>query len=156
EGRTISDIAVIEARRGRPEAALALYPEAMQLHAKARDRSGEALTVFRMGEAYAFLKRDQEAKEAYERSQDLYRAVGSLVGPAQALAAIGQRDGRAGRPAEARAHVDQAIRLIESMRARISRLEDRSLFFSTWQETYRLSVDLYLDEHAASPAAGFD
>ena len=62
----------------------------------------------------------------------------------------------AGRRAEARARLDEAIELIESLRQRISRRQDRAVFFSRWLEPYRLSTLLYLAENDARPGAGFD
>ena len=156
EARTVSALGVVHARQGDDAGATALYEEALALHREAGDRHGEAFTLVQIGASWTALGEYGRAREAYGRGLELERAVGSPGGIAGALTRLARLDQREARREDARAHVNEALRFVEQRREKLSRPVDRAAALAPWQDAYRLSAELYLEDDRANPGAGFD
>ncbi len=155
EGRTVAALGHLRAEQGDHAGAVVLYREAQALQHEAGDRHGEAQTLTRIGVSQSALGEDSAALESQQRALEMYRAIGAPAGSASTLAELARLERHIGRREDARAHVDESLRLIEGGREKMARPEMRAEALARWQEAYRLSAELCLEEGAGNPEGGF-
>lgn len=73
---------------------------------------------------------------------------------ARALLALAQVERTRGNLADAQVHVEAAIRIIESLRAKFVGAEHRSSYLAVQQGSYELYIDLLMQLHERTPTAG--
>ncbi|MBX7219966.1 MAG: CHAT domain-containing protein [Blastocatellia bacterium] len=74
----------------------------------------------------------------------------------QILFEMGKIESSQGQWPEAQAHLEEAIRLIESQRTKVVSQSLRTSFFSKVLDYYELYVDVLMERHRLNPSAGFD
>src|SRR5206468_676597 len=81
----------------------------------------------------------------YGEALALRRAVEDRAGMAESLTAAARNEARLGRLPEARAHVQEALGLIESLRTTVANPELRASFLAAHRQAFELEVDLLMD-----------
>lgn len=159
EAATLNGLGSAHRGLGKPREALALFERALTLYRQAGDRRAEISTLVSIGNAWqAIGDRERsigplkEAVAALGEVRDRRLEVMALYGLAVALRETKRFD-------EARAHVEAAIALVESLRAAIPDPDLRARYFATVERCYQLYVDLLMrggaEPDAAAVAAGF-
>jgi hypothetical protein len=82
--------------------------------------------------------------------------VGSLRGEAESLYQLARLERQRNDLARAREHIEAALRIVETLRAKVFNQQLRTSYFATVQDYYKLYIDLLMLLHKRSPAEGHD
>lgn len=141
---------------GDNQKALEYYNRALVLKRQALDRQDEAYTLTNIGKIYNDLGDNQKALEFYNQALAITRAIGDRGEEAFALYRIARIERDRGELSEARARIEGALEIVESLRAKIASQELRTSYFATVQKYYQFYVDLLMQQHQRRASEGFD
>jgi CHAT domain-containing protein/Tfp pilus assembly protein PilF len=156
EAGTLSNIGRVYWSLGEMQKALEYYNESLPIRRAVSDRSGEAATLHGIGQVYSSLGEIQKALEKYNEALPLSRATGDRSGEANILLGIAQVEQKRGNLIQARQTIEQAIGIIESLRANIASQELRASYLASQQEFYQSYIEVLMQMHKQNPAAAFD
>lgn len=156
EAATVNNIGVVYASLGEQQKALDNYDEALRLFREDGDRNGEAYTLSNVGRVYASQGEQRKALDHFNQALPLRRIVGDRGGEAVTLADIAKSERDRGNLIEARARIEAALTIVESLRTKIASHELRSSYFATVQQYYDFYIDLLMRLHGQQPSAGLD
>jgi CHAT domain-containing protein/Flp pilus assembly protein TadD len=156
EADTLSNIGAVYQSRGETQKALEKYNEALPISREVGDRIGEAIILNNIALDYDLLGEIQKALEYYNDALLLRRAVGDRTGEAYTLLGIARVEQKRGNLAQARQTVEQAIGLIESLRANILSQELRASYFASKQEFFETYIDVLMQMQKQNPASAVD
>ena len=160
EALALVQLGRVRLAQGDAAAALAAFTDARERLAGMGDRPDEAAARRDEGRAYDALGEPERAVESLHLALDLDRAVGQRAGEAQTLFALAGAErslgGVGSGPTTARADVEAALDVVESLRIRIPNPDLRASYAAVQHPAYELLVDLRMAEHQADPAAGAD
>jgi tetratricopeptide (TPR) repeat protein len=156
EARKLNNIGGVYDVLGDKQKALDYYGQALPLSRAVGDRAGEANTLSNIGGVYDALGEKQKALDYYRQALPLRRAVGDRAGEARTIGnkAVVERD--QGNLPNARASIEAALEIIESLRTKVAAQELRASFFSTVQGYYGLYIDILMRLHGQHPDQGYD
>jgi CHAT domain-containing protein/predicted negative regulator of RcsB-dependent stress response len=156
EAVTLNNIGLVYRSLGETRKALEKHNEALQTLQAVGDRSLEATTLNSIGEVYQSMGEAEKALERYNEALLLRRAVGDRNGEAVTLLGIARVEQKRGNLTQARQTIEQAIGLIESLRANIASQELRASYFASRQEFFETYIDVLMQMHQQNQAAGFN
>jgi CHAT domain-containing protein len=156
EAVTLRNIGQVYNDLGEKQKALDYYNQALPLSRAVGDRNEEAATLNNIGFVYDAPGEEQKALNYYNQALPLRRAVGDRDGEARTLGNIAYNEREIGKLNDARAHVEAAIAILESLRTKIGSQELRSSFFAGVQGYYEFYIDLLMRLHKQQPDAGYD
>jgi CHAT domain-containing protein/Tfp pilus assembly protein PilF len=155
EAGTLDNIGEIHWSRGEMRKALEKYNEALLLKQALPDRRPIAETLHKIGEVYRSLGETQRALNKFNDALSLSRAAGARDGEAAALLAIARVEQTRGLLPQAHQTIEQAIGIVESLRADI-REDLRVSYFASLRGYYESYIDILAERHRQNQAAGFD
>jgi CHAT domain-containing protein/Tfp pilus assembly protein PilF len=144
----------IRVAAGEPEAALAELGKARDLARQLEDRLDEVTILQTIGQAYLALKKTEPAAEALAAAVDLARAVKAQARMVGALTALSHAERLRGRFPEARARLDEALGLIETVRSREMDPDLRASFLAAKHSAFEMEVDLLMELDRREPGQG--
>jgi CHAT domain-containing protein/Tfp pilus assembly protein PilF len=144
----------IRVAAGEPTAALAELGKARDLARQLEDRLDEVTILQTIGQAYLALKQPQPAVEALAAAVDLARAVKAQAGLVGALTALSHAEQLRGRFPEARARLDEALGLIETVRSRETDPDLRASFLAAKHSAFEMEIDLLMELDRREPGQG--
>jgi CHAT domain-containing protein/Tfp pilus assembly protein PilF len=156
EAQTLSNIGAVYDTLGEKQKALEYLTSALPLRQAVEDRRGEALTLNHMAATTASLNDNQKALEYYNRSLSLSQAVKDRKLEAAALRGIAHVERDLGHLATARARIEEALNIIETLRSKIASPSLRTSYFASVQQYFELEIDVLMRLHQSQPAQGFD
>jgi hypothetical protein len=120
------------------------------------DRDEEASALANIGSAYDALGERREAQSYYDQALDLSRAAGDRRGEAETLYRMARlaRDG--GQFINARARIEAALDLTESLRADVADPQMRASYLASKQTYYQFYTDLLMQWHQRQPSERFN
>jgi len=145
-GSVWNTMGLINRLLGRWDEALACYRRDMAICRSLDDRFGLGLSYGNLGEIYQKRGRDNwpRALEAYRQALTIIREFDDRYEETEVLANLGFLHQKMGEYPQALRYYDQAIALIEELRAGLSSEEARADFFATIADTYANGVLLCL------------
>jgi CHAT domain-containing protein/predicted negative regulator of RcsB-dependent stress response len=156
EASTLSNIGEVYLLQGETRKALEKYSEALPIVRRVGDRRGEAAALSGIGEVYLSLGETQKALDNFNEALPLRRAVGDRNGEAITLLGIGRVERKRDNLTQAHQTIEQAIDIVESVRAGIYAQDLRTSYFASRREYYESYIDILMDRHKQNLAAGFD
>ncbi|HEX8068309.1 MAG TPA: CHAT domain-containing protein [Pyrinomonadaceae bacterium] len=156
EAVMLSNIGRLYDARGEHQQALNYLTQALALSRALGDRASEAFMLNDIGVAYAALGEQQQALAAFTQALALRRAVGDRSGEAVTLGAIAYMERNRGHLGAARDRIEEALKIIESLRTKIASQALRASYFETTQGNYEFYIDLLMRLHRQQPGAGYD
>ena len=156
EALTLENIGLVQHSLGGFEKALDYFKQALEIQQAIGDRPREAATLSYTGRTYDALKQTDKALDYYNRSLQLSRAVEDKSVEAATLRLLALVEARRGQLAEARAKMEAALSIVESLRTRITGQELRASYFSTVQEQFETYISLLMRMHREQPTKGYD
>ncbi|AFZ20706.1 CHAT domain-containing protein [Allocoleopsis franciscana] len=119
-------------------------------------RRGEANAVHNLGKVYNALRQYEKALSTYDRALVLWRELGDRTGEADTLynVAITQRD--RGNLNAARTQIEEAVKIVEDIRTRVTSQELRTSYFASVQNYYQFYIDVLMQLHKKDPSQGYD
>jgi CHAT domain-containing protein/tetratricopeptide (TPR) repeat protein len=154
EGVCLSNIAGIYSLLGENQKALDFNNRALELARAAGARSSEGDALNNIGFTYGLMGERRKAVEFYSQALPIMRATGNREGEAAALSNMAHDKRALGRFDESRSHIESALEIIESIRAKVDSKELRASYFATAQGNYEFYIDLLMQMHNQEPAKG--
>jgi CHAT domain-containing protein/tetratricopeptide (TPR) repeat protein len=155
EAATLTNIGRIYDDLGEKRKALTYHEESLALRRSAGDRRGEASTLNNLGILYFSIGEAQKASEYFLQALQLWRAVADRNGEAAALYRLAQVERDRGHLTPALEHIEAAIGLTESLRAKSPAGALRASYLSETQKYYELHIDLLMRLHQQDPTRGY-
>ncbi len=156
EGETLNNIGLVYHSLGQFEKALEYFTQALKLRRDTGDRPGEAVTLSDTGMVYDALGQTGKALDYYNESLRLSRAVEDRSVEASTLRRIALVEEKRGNLSEARAKMEGALSIIESLRTHITGQELRAAYFASVQKHFETYIAVLMHMHREQPTAGYD
>jgi len=156
EASVLNNLGAVYLKLGEGQKALDYYAQALPLIRAAGNRYAEAVMLRNIGGIYSSQGEKQQALEYLGQALSFQRAVGDQYNEPATLQAIAQVERDLGHLTEARAHIEAALNLIESMRAKVASHELRTSYLGSQQGYYEFYVDLLMRLHQLQPTEGYD
>lgn len=135
--------------------ALEFYEEALPLLKAMHEPQGEARTLLRLGNCYI----DSDPRKGldyFETAAEIFRSIHDPVGESAALYGMARARSRQGNLNEARTEIEASLRMIDTLRIRLTNQELRTLYAASVQSYYRLYIDVLMQLNRQQPSSGFD
>jgi CHAT domain-containing protein len=139
-----------------PDKATELYEQALAIHREVKSREFEGATLLRMGQLKQKMRRTDEAVGLITESVAVFHSIGDRNQEFGALTALAKAERERGNLRRALTHVEESLRIAESLRTESVSPESRASFLAAVQESYQVHTDLLMRQHRAEPAKGFD
>jgi CHAT domain-containing protein/tetratricopeptide (TPR) repeat protein len=156
EAATLNNIGLVYRLLGETQKALEKFNEALPIRRAVGDRRGEAATLNNIGLVYWSLGETQKALEKFNEAMPLSRDVGDPNGEAVTLLRIARVEQKLGNLTQARQAVEQAVGIIESLRANIAGQAFRASYFASRHEFFESYIDVLMQMRKQNPAAAFE
>lgn len=141
---------------GAKEKALDYYEQALSLNRSGKDRRGETDTLNLIGGVYRGRGEKLKALGYFNQSLPLGRAAGYRFGEASALYNIARVERDRDNLTEARAGIEAALKVAESLRTKVASQGLRASYFATVRQHYEFYIDVLMRLHKRRPSEGFD
>jgi CHAT domain-containing protein/Tfp pilus assembly protein PilF len=151
EAASLSNIGLFYASTGEHQKAMEYYQRSLPISRTAGDRLGEADSLADIGSVYAARGDGQNALEHFIKSLAISRAIGDRRSEAITLSDMARVKRDQDQLAEARADMEGALEIIESLRTKVAS-QYRASYFALNQNYYEFYTDLLmrLDKRQAS------
>lgn len=156
ETNTLNNIAATYLDLGDVQKALEFDKKALLLSRELAYQRGEAIALSGMGACYSALEKQEEALKHLSQALILHRAVGDRNSEVKTLQLIARAERELGQLTAARAHIEAALEIIESIRGKVASQELRASYLASTQDRYEFYIDLLMRLHRQQPSAGYD
>jgi CHAT domain-containing protein/Tfp pilus assembly protein PilF len=156
EAGTLSHIGGVYRRSGELQKGLDCLSQSLKISREIENRIIEATSLHNIGRVYFDLGEHQRALDYFDQSLQLRRVVGDRVGEAATLYSMAESERERGDLVRARAALEDALKIIESLRARIDIQELRASYFASVRDYYETYIDLLMQLHRKDSGAGYD
>jgi CHAT domain-containing protein len=112
-------------------------------------------TLHNIGEVYRSLGETQKALDKFNEALAISRTIGDRNGEATMLLAVARVEQTRGALTQAHQTIEQAIGVVESLRADL-REDHRASYLASRQEYYGFYIDILAERHRQNQTAGFD
>jgi CHAT domain-containing protein len=136
--------------------ALEFFNQALPIQRELKVRRSEANTLNNIGRIYVAQRDYQKAFEYYSQSLPIRREVGDIFGESTTLHNLAFVERERGNLNEARLLIENAIQIVESVRATLASQELRASYFASSQDMYKFQIDVLMNLHAKQTDKGFD
>jgi CHAT domain-containing protein/uncharacterized protein HemY len=156
EAYTINNIGKVYNDLGEKQKTLESYLKALLIFHEIKNRPGEALALSNIGAIYSDLGEKQKALDYFTQALHLHRALSDRSSEAHTLFYLAVNEYAQGKLSEARANIEAAIPIIESLRTKITNEDLRSSYFATMQGYYKFYIEVLMSLHKQRPTGGHD
>ncbi|HEX6046410.1 MAG TPA: CHAT domain-containing protein, partial [Pyrinomonadaceae bacterium] len=139
---------------GNTPKAIEYLNEALTLHQSVNNRSWEGRTLLILGAVYESMGQPEKGLDYLNRALALNRTLNNYNAHATTLLKIARLERNRGNLNEARGRAEEALDIIESLRARVFGQESRASFFACKRDYYEFYVDLLMRLDQQTPGAG--
>lgn len=152
--QALGRIGVVYVALGRTEEGLRLLQEELVLRREKGDLAGEARSLLEIGRARQALGDLVQAADAFRSTLDLGSRMGDTGLQAACLYQWAVLDRQRGDPRQALERVGEALKIIESVRSRVSSEKLRITYLASKRSWYELYVDLRMSLEEKEPGQG--
>jgi CHAT domain-containing protein/tetratricopeptide (TPR) repeat protein len=152
----VRGIGMVYDASGNKAKALGNYLVARQAYHDVKDLRGEAEVLNLIGRHYETQGQLPRGIECYQKALSLARQAEYRAAEAANLYSLARVERDTGSLAEARGRIETALKVIESLRARVASQDLRASYFATVRQHYELYVDILMRLHKEHPTGGFD
>ena len=152
----LTHLGAIKAVQKQPQAAIPSQQEALSLWREIGDRYGEAYSLHYLGLSHYALRERAQAAEYFAQALRLRRTLGDREGEADSLFNLARLARDENRLAQARAHIEAALTLTESVRASVLSQELRASYLATVRDYYEFYIELLMQWYEREPTAGWN
>jgi len=158
EANTLTHLGAVDRLRHEDARAEESLRAALEIQRAVGDRFGVTYTLLETGALHEQAGRPAAAKEALGEALASGRSTGDPAAEATCLYRLAQLQRAEGQVGEARAGVEAALSLLESLRSRVAGPSSRASFFVNAQEVYDLEIELLMGSPpaAAGVSLAFD
>ncbi len=156
EGTTLSNIGLIYSATGEYQKALDYFNQSLPIRRRIGDRSGEGHTLNNIALVYFNQRETEKAADFFSQALALSHAVSDRQTEAKILYNLAGLEGSRNKLDEARARIEAALSIVESVRTNIGSQQLRASYFASMQDLYMLYIEILMRLHKQRPAAGHD
>jgi len=154
--KTLINLGQVYSALGEKQKALNYFNQALPLNQALGDKKGVALTLINIGQLNDALGEKQKALDYYNQALSLTQAVGYQAGEAVTRYSIAFAERGRGNLNSALAQMEESLKIIESLRTKITSQELRTSYFATVQDYYKFYIDLLMQLHKQHSSQGYD
>ncbi len=140
---------------GDPRRALEYYSQTLPLARETGNKAGEAATLNNIGFAHEALGDQSKALEFHLQAAEISRQIGDRRREAKARYGVARVESRRNRLNQARGQIQQTIKIVESLRAKLTSPDLRASYRASVQQYYDLHIDVLMRLHRRQPRSGF-
>ncbi|HWN42971.1 MAG TPA: CHAT domain-containing protein [Thermoanaerobaculia bacterium] len=137
-----------------PQEGARLLKQAVELYQGTGDILGTIHSALDLGRACLALSDTHQAAEHFYRALAMSREHKTLITEAVALSAVAKLERDRGNLLEASASIEEALRIVESIRPKVAAQRQRVSFFASRRDYYDFQVDLQMRLHERGSAGG--
>ncbi len=153
---TLTSLGVAYRGLGRLEEARRAYGEALPIFLGLGDTHEQASSLGNLGRLEATAGHDAVALADFDRALGLFRRLADSPDTAWVLEEKARVLRHRGELEAARKLMEEALATVERHRFSQTRYTTRAAFFATQQDSYDFLIDLLMEMHRKTPAAGYD
>jgi tetratricopeptide (TPR) repeat protein len=154
QAATLNGLGRVYESSGEWRRALDTYNDSLLISQTVGDRRLQGATLSRIGKAYSSLGATQKALDKYHEALLFIRAAGDRRVEADTLLGLARSEQKRGDLTRARQAIEQAIDIIESLRAGIRVQDLRASYFASRREYYESYIDILMEQRNRDSAAG--
>ena len=154
EARSLNTLGLTYYALGEYRKALDYHREALAIRRQLADRAAEAASLDGAGRALHRLGDDGEALNALREALTIRQAIREQYGEADTLEHLALLERDRNNLSDALRHVETAVDLEETLRARITSPELRASYVAATHDKYELFIDVRQRLHLAEPTGG--
>lgn len=155
-GETLDEIGATYAAVGQYEKALTHHRQALAIQRAIGNVRREALVLNNLGEAYNQLDQLEKAVAQFSPALATLRGIGDLGNAAISLEGIARAEQKSGNLTAARQHIEESLKLTETVRTRSASLLLRASYRASVEKAYEFYIDVLMQQHRQSPSQGYD
>jgi CHAT domain-containing protein/Tfp pilus assembly protein PilF len=155
EAFNLVGIGKIYNRLGRNTEALDYLQQALKILEASGPKLARADALMNTGWVYLSLSKYDLAMDHFQQALPLWRTIGDRTGEAATLFGISRTERQQGRLIDARAHMDDAVTIIESVRTKGDNQQLRTSYFALVQDYYEFDVDLLMQLQQLDPTGDY-
>jgi CHAT domain-containing protein/predicted negative regulator of RcsB-dependent stress response len=156
EPHVLRNIGTVYDSLGNKKKALHYYHQAFSLHKASGYQRGEADALNDIGRVHVHSGMKQKALGYFNKALLLNQATGDRFAESRTLYNIARAERDRGRSLESRNRLENAIGIVESLRANVAIHTLRASYFDSIQQYFELNIDLIMLSHKQRPAGNFD
>ncbi|MCP3957298.1 MAG: CHAT domain-containing protein [bacterium] len=153
---TLLEIGHLHQSLGRVAEARAVFEGSLALAREIEEPGWQAYALHALGGLREDAGARPEALDLYRQAHALMARTPDSMGRALVLKSMARAESRLGDWSSAQTHIEQALALIEQLRAAPASHAFRYSFFAKKQSYYELYVDLLMELHRQDPRGGHD
>ena len=154
---TMNSVGRVTSKLGQKQKALEYFEESLAFNRDQYQMSefiGESL--FNIGITYKELGEREKALDYFEQTRKLVHESANASVEAASLYNLALIERDRNNSAAARAQIEAAIKIVESLRANLNSQEMRASYFATVRDYYELYIELLMRLHKEHPSEGHD
>jgi CHAT domain-containing protein/Tfp pilus assembly protein PilF len=152
----LNDLGLLYCSLGKAETALQSFRESLRIFENANDWRGLAVTLNNMGVYYRTQGRILTAHKYHQRALGYMHQVHDREGEILTLYYIANMESLLRRIDDARAHIDESIKLIESSRTKLANRALQSSYGASVHQLYQLYIEILMQLHKERPNSGYE
>jgi tetratricopeptide (TPR) repeat protein len=156
EAATLNNIGRAQDALGDKTKALEYFSQAVGVAHNANSRHWEATVLGNTGWLYAAKGENQKALDYFNQALPLHRSLSDLRAEASISYGIARAEKGLGDLPAAMAQIEAALKIIESLRTKITSQQLRASYFSSVREYYDFYIDLLMQLDRLHPSEGYD
>lgn len=156
EAGAVASVGDVYLKQGRWDEALERYLEAKPLAQSAGDRTQVARAGVSISRVHFHNAKFRDAAAAAEEALAAAREGDARQEEQSALTALAKAEAALGRLERARAHIEAAVQLAESVRGSVAGSDLRASYLAAVRPEYELLVDILMRQHKNNPSGGYD
>ena len=156
EGHALREMGRVQQSMGNFTGALSTFKQALGQIRAGQDQRYKAFTLSNIAAVLESMQKEDEALKYYEAALPLSMEAGDTAGESNALFHIARIERNRGQLIRAQQHVESALKIDESIRARVASHDLRASYLASVRDAYELYIDLLAQRHWSDPRAGFD
>ena len=156
EATSLNSIGYVYVQQGRLQKALQQFRRAYSLSSSVQDPGEQAQAHYGMGLAYLAQRHYSQAAQSFTQARSLWKTVHDKYHEAATLYRLALTERFRGHLASARDHIEIALGITESLRAKAPTQDFRISFLASKQEYYGFYIDLLMQLHQREPRQGHD
>ena len=152
----LNGLGSIHFKLGDRQTALDFFQRSLAEFRKANHWRGQSSALNNTGYYYEMTGNNLKARENYREALVFARSAQDHDGAAAILYNLARVEATLGFQDEARAHIEESLKLDEASRAKVASPDLRVSYFASIHEHYEFYIDLLMQLHKSHPRDGFD
>lgn len=156
EAQSLHNLGRVHAEMGEKQTAFDHLNRSLLIFRATGSRQWEAMALNSLGQLQALQGEWQSAHDYYQEALSRWQALGNPDGEASTRASLAHVERERGNLGEARAQIEAALEMMESVRVKVVSPDLRASYFVSAQKAYELYTDLLMKLHEQRPAEMLD